>query len=73
MDDSNLTLIAFLQFGGHWQLPANPIRKQLPLYISTKRCHSNTGGPRYMREIGTAKIGSHIRNSHVKRPRMTVN
>jgi len=26
-----------------------------------------------MREIGTAKIGSHIRNSHIKRPRMTVN
>jgi len=26
-----------------------------------------------MREIGTPKIGSHIRNSHIKRPRMTVN
>jgi len=26
-----------------------------------------------MREIGTPKIGSHIMNSHIKRPRMTVN
>ncbi len=25
-----------------------------------------TGGPRYMREIGTPKIGSHIMNSHIK-------
>jgi len=32
-----------------------------------------TGGPRYMREIGTPKIGSHISNSHIKRPRITVN
>ncbi len=31
-----------------------------------------TGGPRYMRKIGTKKIGSHITNSHIKRPRMTV-
>jgi len=27
-----------------------------------------TGGPRYMREIRTQKIGSHIMNLHVKRP-----
>ena len=27
---------------------------------------SYTGGPRYMREIGTPKIGSHITNSHMK-------
>jgi hypothetical protein len=33
----------------------------------------STVGPRYMREIGTPKIGLHIRNSHIKRPRMTVN
>jgi len=26
-----------------------------------------------MREIGTPKIGSHITNSHIKRPRVTVN
>jgi len=26
-----------------------------------------------MREIGTPKIGSHITNSHIKRPRITVN
>jgi len=26
-----------------------------------------------MREIGTQKIGSHITNSHIKRPRVTVN
>jgi len=26
-----------------------------------------------MREIGTPKIGSHITNSHLKRPRITVN
>jgi len=32
-----------------------------------------TVGPRYMREIGTPKIGSNIMNSHLKRPRMTVN
>jgi len=32
-----------------------------------------TGGPRYMREIGTQKIGLHITNSHIKRPRVTVN
>ncbi len=26
-----------------------------------------------MQEIGTPKIGLHITNSHIKRPRMTVN
>ena len=26
-----------------------------------------------MREIGTPKIGSHIMNSHIKRPRNTIN
>jgi len=26
-----------------------------------------------MREIGTPKIGSHITNLHIKRPRITVN
>jgi len=26
-----------------------------------------------MRDIGTPKIGSHITNSHIKRPRITVN
>jgi len=35
--------------------------------------NQGTGGPRYMREIGTQKIGSHITNSHIKRPRVTVN
>jgi len=33
----------------------------------------DTVGPRYMREIGTPKIDSHIKNSHLKRPRMTDN
>jgi len=33
----------------------------------------STGGPRYMREIRTPKIGSHIMNSHIKRPIITVN
>jgi len=33
----------------------------------------NTGGPRYMQEIGTPKIDSHITNLHIKRPRMNVN
>jgi hypothetical protein len=37
------------------------------------KTESNTGGPRYMREIGTPKIDSHITNLHIKRPRMTVN
>ncbi len=32
-----------------------------------------TGGLRYMREIGTLKIGSHIMNLHIKRPRLTLN
>jgi len=32
-----------------------------------------TGGPRYMREIGTQKIGSNIINLHIKRPRIIVN
>ncbi len=31
-----------------------------------------TGGPRYLREIGTGKYVSHLTNSH-KRPRMTLN
>ncbi len=34
---------------------------------------ANTGGPRYMREIGTPKIGSHVMNLHMKRPRITIN
>jgi len=33
----------------------------------------NTGGSRYIREIKTPKIDSHIMNSHIKRPRITVN
>jgi hypothetical protein len=33
----------------------------------------STGGPCYMREIGTQKIGSNITNSQIKRPRVTVN
>ncbi len=32
-----------------------------------------TGGPRYMREIGTPKIDSNKTNSNIKRPRMTDN
>ncbi len=35
--------------------------------------YDSTGGPRYIQEIGTPKIGSHIMNSHIKRPRITVN
>jgi hypothetical protein len=34
---------------------------------------SSTGGPRYMRYIGTKKFGLHITNLHIKRPRMIVN
>jgi len=34
---------------------------------------THTGGPRYIREIGTQKIGLHITNLHIKRPRVTVN
>jgi len=34
---------------------------------------SSTGGPRYMREIGTPKIGSPIINLHIKRQTITVN
>jgi hypothetical protein len=33
----------------------------------------STGGPRYTREIGTPKICSHIMNSNIKRPTITVN
>ncbi len=32
-----------------------------------------TGGPRYMREIGTSKIGLHITNLNIKKPRITAN
>jgi len=32
----------------------------------------NTGGPRYMREKGTLKIGSHIMNSHIKISKITI-
>jgi hypothetical protein len=34
---------------------------------------NNTGGPRYMREIGTQQIGSNIMNSNIKKTRITVN
>ncbi len=33
---------------------------------------SGTGGPRYMRKIGTRKLGSHITNSHIKRPWISI-
>jgi len=29
--------------------------------------NKDTGGPRYMREIGTPKIGLHITNSNIKK------
>jgi hypothetical protein len=32
-----------------------------------------TGGPRYLREIGTPKISQDIINLHIKGPRITVN
>ncbi len=32
-----------------------------------------TDGPRYMQEIGTPKIGLHIMNLNIKRPRIAVN
>ncbi len=35
--------------------------------------YNNTGRLRYMREIGTPKIGSHIMNLNIKRPRNTIN
>ncbi len=40
--------------------------------VSTLHFES-AGGPRYMQVIGTSKIGLHITNSHIQRPRMTVN
>jgi hypothetical protein len=33
----------------------------------------STGGPRYMREIGTKILGSHIMNFHLKRPTIPIN
>ena len=42
------------------------------LSLTLKHLITNTGVPRYMREIGTEKICSHITNSHIKRSRMTV-
>jgi len=44
------------------------------LYFSNK-CASieYARGPRYMQEIGSPKIGSHITNLHLKRPKITVN
>ncbi len=35
--------------------------------------NKSTGGPCYIREIGTEKLGLHIMNSHVKRPRTPIN
>jgi len=35
--------------------------------------NTGTGRPRYMREIGTPKICSHIMNSNIERPTVTVN
>ncbi len=32
-----------------------------------------TGGPRYMRQIGTVEYDLHITSSNIKRPRMTIN
>ncbi len=43
------------------------------LQIKFDNSNVNTGGPRYMQEIGTPKIGWNIMNWHIKRPRMTVN
>jgi len=46
------------------------------VYVVVLRLRANlhiTGLPRYMQEIGTPKIGSHIMNLHIKRPRLTVN
>ncbi len=33
----------------------------------------DTGGHRYMQEIGTKKLGAHIMNLHIKRPRIPIN
>jgi len=41
--------------------------------IASKVFIESTGGPRYMREKGTPKIGLHITNLHIKRPRIIVN
>jgi hypothetical protein len=41
------------------------------LILTTSVC--DTGGPGYMRDIGTPKTGLHITNSYIKRPRITVN
>jgi len=51
-------------------------QKKISIYAGGPRflsAISNTDGPRYMREIGTPKIRSNLMNSHIKRPRMTVN
>ncbi len=42
------------------------------LYMCVSKFHI-TGGPRYMQEKGTNKLGSHIMNSHIKRPRIPKN
>jgi len=50
-----------------------------PKYWMDKYCRKliqkrpNTGGPRYIREIGTPKKCSNIMNSHIKRSTITVN
>jgi hypothetical protein len=46
---------------------------RINLVIGENEMNKNTGRPRYMREIGTPKICSHIMNSNIKRPRITVN
>ena len=46
----------------------------MPFLHAVSTLHfESAGGPRYMQVIGTSKIGLHITNSHIQRPRMTVN
>ncbi len=47
------------------------VKTRLLIGMATAIQDKHTGGPRYMRKIGTAKIGLHIRNSHIKRPTIT--
>ena len=70
----SLSLPCFIFFLFHSYIYAvqnTELSLSLPVLYAPSFLH--TGVPRYMREIGTKKISSHITNSHIKRPRMTVN
>jgi len=51
----------------------NPLSLYFLNFQHTSSYFPHTGGPHYMRKIGSPKIGSHIMNSHVKIPKITTN